>query len=59
MCLQVWDLFENEHLFKAEDSNGKEPDIHHLAEMIALLGPPPKDFLQRSDYACRYFDNDG
>jgi hypothetical protein len=55
----VWDLFENEHLFKAEDSNGKEPDIHHLAEMIALLGPPPKDFLQRSDYACRYFDNDG
>jgi hypothetical protein len=56
---QVWDLFENRHLFKAEDSNGQDSNLHHLAEMVALLGPPPRDFLQHSNYASEFFDNDG
>ena len=32
---------------------------HHLAEMIALLGPPPVDFLRRSHTSSEYFDEDG
>ncbi|KAK9384674.1 kinase-like domain-containing protein [Lipomyces mesembrius] len=55
----VWDLFESRHLFTAEDGNGQNSNVHHLAEMVALLGPPPTEFLQRSDYASEFFDDDG
>jgi hypothetical protein len=55
----VWDLFENQHLFKVEDSKGQDSNLYHLVEMVALLGPPPKDFLQRSNYALEFFDNNG
>lgn len=59
MFLQAWDLFENQHLFNAQDSGGQDSNLHHLAEMVALLGPPPTGFLQRSDYTSEFFDNNG
>jgi len=43
---QVWDLFEGGHLF-----TGRDPATHtyrsaaHLAEITALLGPPPADLI--------------
>jgi len=43
---QIWDLFEGGHLF-----TGRDPETHtyrsaaHLAEIIALLGPPPADLI--------------
>ncbi|KAJ5718676.1 protein kinase [Penicillium malachiteum] len=54
-----WDLFERGHLFYARDSNGKFSDSHHLARLIAIPGPPPKEMLQRSEYADRFFNCDG
>jgi hypothetical protein len=27
--------------------------------MVALLGPPPGDFLKRSEYAPEFFDEQG
>lgn len=56
---QIWDLFENKYLFNARDENGNDSNLHHLAEMIALLGPPPKDFLERSEFAEEFFDSQG
>ncbi|KAJ5152062.1 protein kinase [Penicillium capsulatum] len=41
----IWTLFEQGHLF--------------YAEMIALLGPPPNDMIQKSNYASEFFDIDG
>ena len=29
----------------------KRDNVYHLAHMIALLGPPPKEFLERITYA--------
>ncbi|KAI9678157.1 MAG: hypothetical protein M1817_006102 [Caeruleum heppii] len=55
----IWDLFQNRHLFDARDANKENSSLHHLAEMIALLGPPPRDFLQRSGTASEYFDEHG
>jgi serine/threonine protein kinase len=55
----TWDLFEQGHLFYARDSDKQNSDAHHLAEMIAVLGPPPTDLLQNSDYAKEFFDNEG
>ncbi|PGH32207.1 hypothetical protein GX50_04991 [[Emmonsia] crescens] len=55
----IWDLFENMHLFDARDGNKQNSNLHHLAEMGALLGPPPNEFLRRSEYAPEFFDDQG
>lgn len=34
-------------------------DEQHLAEMVALMGPPPKKFLERSDKCRQYWDAEG
>lgn len=46
-------------LFHARDSNMNVSDSHHLAGMIALMGLPPKEMLQSSEYAMKFFDSDG
>ncbi|KAE8350529.1 protein kinase [Aspergillus coremiiformis] len=55
----AWDLFEAGHLFYARDSDKNDSDSQHLAEMIALLGPPPREILDNSEYARSFFDSDG
>ncbi|KAF3001346.1 hypothetical protein E8E13_006048 [Curvularia kusanoi] len=56
--LQVWDAFEGEHLF-----TGHDPELAtyrgraHLAEMIALLGPPPCGLLARASLKSKFFSN--
>lgn len=52
-------MFEYGNLFKTTGGvENKEDNIYHLARMIALLGPPPKDFLERSqtDRPWQWFD---
>lgn len=34
-------------------------NAHHLASMIALLGPPPQEFLERSQESLKYWDESG
>lgn len=34
-------------------------DEQHLAELVALLGPPPLELLQRSPKCAKYFDDSG
>ncbi|KAJ5200680.1 hypothetical protein N7472_005884 [Penicillium cf. griseofulvum] len=47
----VWNIIEGTELFtQVEDANGRYDPKSHLAEMIALLGPPPKEVLKRADY---------
>ncbi|PGH11756.1 CMGC/SRPK protein kinase [Polytolypa hystricis UAMH7299] len=55
----VWDCKVDIWNVGVMDSNGQDSNLHHLAEMVALLGPPPRDFLQRSDYASEFFDENG
>ncbi|KAJ5900246.1 protein kinase [Penicillium subrubescens] len=55
----AWDLFEQKHLLYARDSNRNISDSHHLAGMIAIMGAPPKEMLQNSEYAMKFFDHDG
>ncbi|KAE8354163.1 kinase-like domain-containing protein [Aspergillus coremiiformis] len=52
----VWDLFEDHHLFDGRDLNGNQSDVHLLAEMIAMLGPPQLNFLRRSPQSQKYWD---
>lgn len=34
-------------------------NAHHLAAMIALLGSPPQEFLERSQGSRKYWDKNG
>ncbi|RJE23238.1 Protein kinase domain-containing protein [Aspergillus sclerotialis] len=55
----AWDLFENKHLFNARNEEGEESSLHRLAEMVAILGPPPEHFLNRTEASSQYFTADG
>ncbi|KAK2867971.1 hypothetical protein FQN49_003289 [Arthroderma sp. PD_2] len=46
--LLVWDIFERKELFhQVKDDRGNYNARAHLAEMIALLGPPPTSLVRR------------
>jgi hypothetical protein len=34
-------------------------DEQHLAEMVSLLGPPPPEYLKRSEKCYQYWDSQG
>jgi hypothetical protein len=45
-------------LFRAV-KDGHLNDELHLAEMVSLMGPPPKEFLRRSEKSRQYWDEEG
>lgn len=53
-----WDLFEGGRLFHAVKDKVLSDELH-LAEMVSLMGPPPKRFLERSQTCARYWDGEG
>ncbi|KAL1878039.1 hypothetical protein VTK73DRAFT_8263 [Phialemonium thermophilum] len=60
VALLAWDLLERRGLFRIYNAESQElNDAHHLAAMTALLGPPPPDFLKRSDETRKYWTEDG
>ncbi|KAL9117079.1 MAG: hypothetical protein Q9187_006387 [Circinaria calcarea] len=55
-----WDLFEGRTLFSGRDPDRKEYSTRaHLAEMIALIGPPPVELVKRGRRSAEFFDDDG
>jgi hypothetical protein len=46
-------------MFKVRDSKNELSMEHQLAHIVALLGPPPADFLKRDGIALKYFNADG
>ncbi len=46
--MQIWNLLENLYLFRsAHFSGGSYNCLTHISYMIALLGPPPEELLER------------
>jgi len=57
---QARDLLEPGSLFHVYDANDPARNqAYHLANMTALLGPPPPEFLERSSKARDYWDKNG
>ncbi|GKZ26310.1 hypothetical protein AbraIFM66951_002258 [Aspergillus brasiliensis] len=51
----LWDLIEGEELFRqVYDAQGGYTPSAHLAEMIALLGPPPLELVSRAQSMSGY-----
>ncbi|KAL1852453.1 hypothetical protein VTK73DRAFT_9214 [Phialemonium thermophilum] len=59
--LLVWTLLEPKRLFPASDTDSSPElrDAHQLAAMTATLGPPPKEFRDRSKKCAKYWDEQG
>ncbi|KAF9073510.1 putative CDK4/6 [Rhodocollybia butyracea] len=57
--VMIWDMLENKHLFEARDENNSNSTLYHIAEMVAILGPPSLDYLRRSETSSKYFDSTG
>ncbi|KAI2602112.1 kinase-like protein [Hypoxylon sp. NC1633] len=58
--LLAWDLLERESLFHLYDAHDPvRNEAHHLANMTALLGSPPLEFLRRSSKSHQYWDENG
>ncbi|KAL4745928.1 kinase-like domain-containing protein [Aspergillus terricola var. indicus] len=56
----IWDLFEGQHLFgDIFDPRGGHDPLRHLALMVALVGPPPTEFVRRSETTEQCFDSRG
>ncbi|KAB8254356.1 kinase-like domain-containing protein [Aspergillus pseudonomiae] len=51
----LWDMIEGKELFRhIHDQQGRYDAKLHIAEMIALLGPPPPEITQRYQYMREY-----
>jgi hypothetical protein len=50
-------MFGTGHLFHARDEDNQPSGTHHVAEMVALLGLPSTEYLQRSDITRKVFDD--
>lgn len=55
---QIWNLLEDDNLFRPF-KDGYLNDELHFAQMVALMGPPPKQLLERSDRCSKYWDSEG
>ncbi|KAK8143709.1 hypothetical protein G3M48_006846 [Beauveria asiatica] len=56
--VMVWDLFEGGPLFRGVSANNLDDELH-LAEMVSLLGSPPKKFLERHIKSRQFWDSEG
>ncbi|KAH8195932.1 hypothetical protein TruAng_009911 [Truncatella angustata] len=55
----IWDIFEGGHLFKGHDpEHVTYRSRAHLAEMITLLGPPPRSLLARANLSHNFFSDE-
>ncbi|KAG5933720.1 hypothetical protein E4U60_004318 [Claviceps pazoutovae] len=56
----IWDTFQGDDHFTGHDSELKTyRGRAHLAEMIALLGPPPPSLLARANLRSKFFSDAG
>ncbi|CDO76862.1 hypothetical protein BN946_scf184402.g3 [Trametes cinnabarina] len=62
--VMMWDMMEGKNLIRTlPDAEAETEPVYddQLAHMVALLGPPPADFLKRcpAEKASKYFDEQG
>ncbi|EEQ86791.2 CMGC/SRPK protein kinase [Blastomyces dermatitidis ER-3] len=59
IAMVFWDLVAGRTLFQARDDQRLLDDTLHLAEMVAIMGPPPREFLERSEMSSIWWDKNG
>ncbi|KAL1851114.1 hypothetical protein Plec18170_006438 [Paecilomyces lecythidis] len=59
VALMAWDMVCQRTLFRGRNSGDIFDDRAHLAEMIAILGPPPAEFVTKSPVGSVFWDEKG
>ncbi|KAK6428896.1 hypothetical protein LTR95_014957 [Oleoguttula sp. CCFEE 5521] len=54
--MTLWDLLHPHGLFYPFDAKGRYHESIHLAQLTAIMGPPPMDFVQRSKLSSYFWD---
>lgn len=57
--LKAWDIVCSHTLFDGRNPDGVFDDRVHLAELVALLGPPPPEFRKRGKLSSVFWDQHG
>ncbi|KAF9630840.1 CMGC/SRPK protein kinase [Lasiodiplodia theobromae] len=57
--VMIWDLYEGKHLFDSRTDEGELSNIKHLSQIVAYLGPPPREFLEKDGSAFLFFGENG
>jgi len=57
--VQSWDLLQGKNLFQTKGPDGKDSTPQHVAQIIALLRPPPPDLLRKSPRTGEFYDENG
>ncbi|KAK3661149.1 hypothetical protein LTR56_000272 [Elasticomyces elasticus] len=52
--MTAWELLEPQSLVEVKNDQGEYSEEQHLAHLVAILGPPPLEFLKRSDRTLQY-----
>ncbi|KAK5107107.1 hypothetical protein LTR62_001855 [Meristemomyces frigidus] len=59
LAMTLRDLMHSHPLFRPKGPDGRYSEEHHLAQMVAIMGPPSPDFLKRSIKSEHYWDAEG
>ncbi|EEH36998.2 kinase domain-containing protein [Paracoccidioides lutzii Pb01] len=58
IAMAIWHLVARRTFFKTRNDQRLLDDTHHPAEMVAIMGPP-KQFLERSEMSCLWWEQHG
>ncbi|KAF9247796.1 hypothetical protein DTO006G1_6091 [Penicillium roqueforti] len=55
----AWDIVSPRTLISGKNPDGVFDDRVHMAELVALLGPPPPEFREQRHLSSVYWDESG
>ncbi|RMZ83123.1 hypothetical protein DV738_g1264, partial [Chaetothyriales sp. CBS 135597] len=59
IAMVAWDIVSSRTLINGKNSDGIFDDRVHMAELIALLGPPPPEFREQRHLSSAFWDESG
>ncbi|RAQ48767.1 prp4 [Aspergillus flavus] len=59
VAMIAWDIVSSQTLIRGKTRDGIFDDGVHVAELVALLGPPPQEFLQKRELSSVFWDEPG
>ncbi|RAH72515.1 U4/U6 small nuclear ribonucleoprotein PRP4 [Aspergillus aculeatinus CBS 121060] len=59
VAMVAWDLVSPNTIIEGKVIDGIFDDGAHIAELVALLGPPPPEFLKKMDMSWVFWDESG
>ncbi|KAJ9213843.1 hypothetical protein DTO166G4_4622 [Paecilomyces variotii] len=59
VAMVAWDIVSPRPLINGKNSDGIFDDRVHMAELVALLGPPPPEFREQRHLSSAFWDESG